>query len=408
MCTAMVAGVLVARYLGPTRFGWLSFAAAAVMMVTQFTELGINAIVVRDLSRDSSTSDEVMGTAMLLRMAGAVLALLICLAVGLAGVLPQREEGVLTAIFGVGLIFQTFDLFDLFLQATGAARATAWVQSAANTVVTLLKLALIALGAPVAAFAAATVFETALCACGRWLVGRTRGCHITAWRPRRRRAGTLLRESWPLALSGLAIYTQAYADQLVVGSMLGARELGQYAAAMRLVNVFSFVPLVVQTVAAPVVARAKAAGDAVYKRRLHDVYRVMMLLFVGTAAPLALLGPEAIRILYGNAYAGACVLLPWMAFRLFFANFGVARSIFIANDSLFRFALLTAVVGGATNIMLNLLLVPHWGVIGAIVSSSISFAITTFALEYFQPRARGNLWLMMRAIFLPWRALPAV
>lgn len=226
---------------------------------------------------------------------------------------------------------------------------------------------------------------------------------MSEWRCERARAAGLLRESWPLALSGLAIYVQAYADQLVIGSMLGGGELGQYAAAMRLVSVFAFVPMVVQIVAAPEITRAKRDNETLYQKRLHSLYRSMFGLFLVTAIPLMTLGPIATRWLYGSSYAGAAALLPWLALRLLFTNLGVARSIFITNEGLFRFALVTAIAGALVNIVLNLVLVPRFGAKGAIVSSLASFATTTFALEVFQPRTRANLALVARAVFLPWR-----
>jgi O-antigen/teichoic acid export membrane protein len=228
---------------------------------------------------------------------------------------------------------------------------------------------------------------------------------LSTWRCEFARARILLRESWPLALGGLAIYVQACVDQLVIGSMLGGEDLGQYAAAIRFVSVFAFVPMIVQAVAAPEITRAKRDDEILYQRRLHSLYRSMFGLFVITAIPLMAVGPVATRWLYGSSYAGAATLLPWLAFRLLFTNFGTARSIFMTNEGLFRFALLTAVVGAVVNILLNLALVPPLGVRGAIVSSLVSFAVTTFALEVFQPRARSNLLLMMRAIFIPWRRL---
>jgi O-antigen/teichoic acid export membrane protein len=167
--------------------------------------------------------------------------------------------------------------------------------------------------------------------------------------------------------------------------------------------VFAFVPTVVQTVAAPEITRAKHADETLYQRRLHSLYRLMFGLFVCTALPLIFLGPSLTKLLYGSAYVGAAALLPWLAFRLFFTNLGVARSIFITNERLFGFALLTAIAGAIVNIILNMLLVPRWGARGAIASSFASFAVTTFALEFFQPRARKNLRLMARAVFLPWR-----
>lgn len=407
MCTAMLTGVLIARYLGPTRFGWLNYATAAVAMLTSLTELGINSIVVRELVREQSTTDELMGAAWLLRGAGAALGVGACALVYICRLAPGQMEGLLILIGGFGLLFQVFDLFDLLLQASGVPRISAWIRTGANTIVTVGKLALIVFRAPVEAFAVAAAVEIALYASGWWWVGRRRGWKISRWRPSGARIRALLSESWPLTVSGLAVYTQAYADQLVVGSMLGASQLGQYAAAMRLVNVFSFLPMVVQIVAAPEVARAKVAGEGVYAKRLHDVYRLMMAMFVTVAVPLILLGPEVVRLLYGKAYIGASALLPLLAFRLFFTNFGVARSMYITNDRLFRFALVTAVAGGATNVVLNILLVPRWGVPGAIVSSLASFAVTTFALEIFQTSARRNLRLMVSAVLMPWRPLPA-
>jgi O-antigen/teichoic acid export membrane protein len=100
-------------------------------------------------------------------------------------------------------------------------------------------------------------------------------------------------------------------------------------------------------------------------------------------------------------------LLPWLAFRLFFTSFGVARGIFITNNRLFRFALVTAIIGAVLNIALNLFLVPRWGAKGAIVSSLISFGVTTFGLEAFDKDARANLKLMARAVFQPWRGFAA-
>lgn len=226
------------------------------------------------------------------------------------------------------------------------------------------------------------------------------------WRTDRARVSHLLRESWPLAVSGFAISTQAYADQLVLGLMLGGDELGQYAAALRLVGVFAFVPMVVQTVAAPEITRAKRDDEILYQRRLHSLYRLMFGIFVITALPLIVLGPLATRLLFGASYAGAAALIPWLAFRLFFTNFGIARGIFVTNEGLFRFALVTSIAGAVANIGLNLLLVPHWGARGAIVASFVSFALTVFALEVFQPRARLNLRLMLCAIALPWRRFP--
>ena len=404
MAAGLLVGVWVARYLGPEQYGWLSYATAVVGTVAAFTSLGLNAVVVRELVRAPGATAPWLGAAFFLKSLGAGIGFLACVAVAWLQPMPAAPTRPLVIIVGLGMLFQALDVFDLLFQARGESRVSAYVRIGACVLANLVKVALILGGATLPLMAAAGVLELALCAAGWWWAGGKTGWRPGQFQSDRAHVVALLRESWPLALSGLAIYTQAYADQLVIGTMLGGGELGQYAAAMRLVSVFAFVPMVVQTVAAPEITRAKQDDERLYQRRLHSLYRLMFGLFLLMAVPLVVLGPLATRLLFGASYAGAALLLPWLAFRLFFTNLGVARSVFITNEGLFRFSLVTAVIGAVINLALNVLLVPRWGARGAIAASFASFGVTIFALEIFQPQARANLRLMARAIFLPWRS----
>jgi O-antigen/teichoic acid export membrane protein len=271
------------------------------------------------------------------------------------------------------------------------------------TVASAARITLILWRAPVWAFAAAAAGEVLLYAVGWLMIGWRRGLQARGWHFQGHYARSLLAQSWPLALSGLAIYVQAYIDQVMLGKMLGTTELGQYAAALRIVTAFAFLPMVLQTVAAPEIARAKRDHENLYRRRLYNIYRIMFGLFLAVALPLVFLGPAFAVVLFGHAYRGAAVLLPLLAFRMFFTNFGVARSLFIVNEGLFRFSLLTSLVGAVMNIALNLFFIPAWGARGAIAASLISFAVTIFALDGLHPKMRANLRLMVRSVLLPWQ-----
>jgi O-antigen/teichoic acid export membrane protein len=403
MAAGLLVGVWMARYLGPEQYGWLNYATAAVGTVSSFTALGINAVVVRELAKAPAETNRWLGAAFFLKALGSGVGFLICVGIAWLQPMPSAPTRPLVLIVALGMIFQTVDVIDLVFQARGESRISAWVRMAACALASLLKVLLILGHAPLVSLAAAGVMEIAFGAVG-WIATAGRaGARVGRWPFEGDRVRELLRESWPLAISGLAIYTQAYADQLVIGHALGGSELGQYAAAMRLVSVFAFVPMVVYTVAAPEITRARRDDPALYYRRLHGLYRLMNGLFWVTAIPLFLAGTVAVKLLLGTAYGPASALLPWLAFRLFFTNFGVARSVFITNEGLFRFGLVTAIAGAVVNVLLNLWLVPAWGARGAIASSLVSFAVTIFALEGFQPAARRNLRLMARAVFLPWR-----
>ncbi len=402
MAAGLIVGVWVARYLGPERYGWLSYALSMVGLVGSFASFGMNPVVVRELARDPATADECLRSAMGVKAFASTGGFLVCVAVAWARGVPAVEVRPLIVVVAMGLLFQWFDVMDLLFQAHGEPRRSAWIRMGSCLAVSLLKVALILSRASLIAFAAAGVVETALNAAGWTWAAARRGFIARAVRWNRRRAVALVRESFPLALSALAIYAQAYADQLVLGTMLGGSSLGQYAAAVRLVTVFAFVPTIVYTVSAPEITRARRDDPTLYWKRLHRLYRTMLWLFVAIAVPLIVVGPVVTRALYGPAYAAAGGLLPLLALRLFFTNFGMARSVFITNEGLFSFALSTAIAGAVINLGLNLWWVPHWGAKGAIAASLVSFAATTFAFDGLHPRMRANLRVMARAVLLPW------
>lgn len=403
MAAGLLVGVWIARYLGPEQYGWLNYATAVIGTVSALTSLGLNAVVVRELAKDPAATGVWMGAAFFLKSLGGTVGFLVCVLMAWLQPAVMDATRPLIILVALGLFFQGLDVYDVYFQARGESRVSAWVRIAACVLANLIKVALILAHASLPVLAAMATVELAISAAGWLLAGRKTGHPVGSFRVDRAHVATLLRESWPLALSGLAIYVQAYADQLVIGIFLGGAELGEYSAALRLVAVFGFVPMVLQTVAAPEIARAKRDDTKLYRRRLYDFYRLMFGVFVLTAVPMVVAGPWVITRLFGMSYAGAATLLPLLAFRLFFTNLGVARSVFITNESLFRFALVTAIAGAVANLVFNVWWVPLWGARGAILASFVSFGVTTFGLEIFQPAARANLRLMLRAIFLPWR-----
>jgi O-antigen/teichoic acid export membrane protein len=213
-----------------------------------------------------------------------------------------------------------------------------------------------------------------------------------------------LRETWPIILTGLAVQVQAQIDMVIMGGLLPAVQLGNYAGAIRLVTVLAFMPGVLQSAAGPEIARAKVEGEELYRDRLHRLYRGMVVLCLISIAPLVVAPRLVVRLLLGSSFAGAATVLPVLAFRLVLTGFGVARSLFITNDRLFRLALVGAVAGACTSVVLNLVLIPRWGVWGAVVAGLVSFSITTFAFDAVFPALRPNFRLMMCALVMPWRS----
>jgi O-antigen/teichoic acid export membrane protein len=129
----------------------------------------------------------------------------------------------------------------------------------------------------------------------------------------------------------------------------------------------------------------------------------MFLLFVVTAIPIFLFSKKVVVLVYGEEYHAAGLLLSLFAIRLFFANMGVAKSLFITNENLFRYSLLTAVTGSVINVVLNYILIPKYASVGAIWSMIASFFVTIFFIDLFYADVRKNLKVMVKGILTPWK-----
>lgn len=129
----------------------------------------------------------------------------------------------------------------------------------------------------------------------------------------------------------------------------------------------------------------------------------MFLAFLLIAIPIYLFSENVITLLYGAEYQSAGYLLSLFALRLFFSNMGVGKSAFIVNESLFKYSLLTVVIGAISNITLNYILIPRYASIGSIIASMISFTISIFLVDLFFEKTRENQRLMFKGIFSFWR-----
>ncbi len=398
----LLVGVFVARYLGPQQFGALNYALAFVTLFSSFVSLGLDSIVVRNLIREPLAKEEILGSTFALKLLGGGATFL--LSVVLISLLRPADPLTrwLVGIIAAGTIFQAFDTVDFWFQSQMQSKFAVLAKNTAFIVAVLVKIVLIVMKAPLIAFAAVGTAEIVMGAIGLVFIYKRQGFRLIRWTVGFDRSRGLLRDSWPLILSGIAIYVQAKIDQVMLGEMIGDSEVGQYSVAMRLIEAFGFIPVVIHNSIAPAVTEAKMIGEQLYYRRLLNLYRIMFILFLVTAIPIFAFSRQIVLFAFGVQYEQAGALLSLFAIRLFFANFGIAKNLFITNENLFRYSMITAVIGAVVNLALNYLLIPRYASVGAIWAMIISFAVTIYFIDLFFSHLRKNLKIMVQAILTPW------
>jgi O-antigen/teichoic acid export membrane protein len=399
---AFIVGVYVARYLGPSQFGMLSYAIGFVGLFTAFTEMGLNNILVRDLVKGTYPKENLLGSAYILQTSGGILAVI---AIAIAVFLNNSDTTtkLLIMIVASAELFKGLGIIGAYFQSQVQSKYIATASFFQNIFISSVKLFLVFVKAPVLFFALCITLDAFIGGvCLLFFYTKNAGS-IFKWNAAKALIKELLSNSWPLILYGLALHIQARIDQVMIGDMLGKNEVGYYSVALKLIETLGIVPVILASSLAPSITKAKVAGALLYRNRLKEYYRLMFIVFLVTSVPLFFTAEYMIVYFYGEAYRPAGILLSLFSLRMFFTCMGMAKSAYITNENLFKYTMITAVVGALSNILINYLLIPVYGSKGAIIATIVSFTISTFAIDFLYSKTRDNIILMLSGIFTFWK-----
>lgn len=385
----------MARYLGPEAFGLFNYGQAMVVIFTAFATMGMADIAVRDIVRMPEREQEIMASALVLRLLGGLIAIAMAIAT-VAIVRPGDGRALaIVAVLGVSLLPQAFDVIDYRFQAHMLVRPVVIMRNASFLVFAGLKCLAIVLHAPLAVFAVLTSSELVVVAVLLVLYARRHGLSVHPSRASLSECRRLWGECWALLIRTFAIAAYMRVDQVMLAYFRGDTQIGLYAAAIRLPELWYFLPTAVMTSAVPALARSHAQSQAAYERNILHVMRPLVWLSVAVAATLSLFAQPIIALLYGNAYAGAANILAIYAWAGVFGTLGLTTNSWLINAGLMRYGLYQALAGLAVSIALNATLIPMLGTIGAAWSYLAAQCISTFVINLaFRPTRvifRGQL-----------------
>jgi PST family polysaccharide transporter len=381
-------GIWIARYLGPDNFGLLSYSTAFVSLFTTIATLGLDGIVVRELSIRPEQKYVILGSALALKLGGGLLAY----AIALISVLLMRSSSpevvFLVAVIGGGLIFQAFDVADFWFQSQVQARYGVIARCFAFVLLCAVKVWLLLSHASVYAFAWAAMIEVALAGGALIFAFKMRGNSFAALRVEWPLVRQLLADSWLLAMSGGFVLLTMQLDKIILGEMAGNGAVGIYSVASQISSIWYTVPLIVGASIAPAISRSHALNDPNYATNLQKVYSILAYISVAAAIIVFFLSRPVIGFLFGDEYLAAGPVLAvhvWGA--LFVFHVSIRTRALIAERKL-PFITAIAALTLLSNILLNLILIRRFGILGAAYASLISWCLCATIFPAFWPETR--------------------
>jgi O-antigen/teichoic acid export membrane protein len=395
---SFVVTIFVVRYLGPKEFGLYSYALSFFWLFGSLSTLGLEAITTREIVKYPDKKDEINGTVFFLRLAGSVSAIIIIAAtLFLTG--EETSTAILILILSGSFLFQSFSVIEYYFRGIVKAKYNAYALSVSVILSSALKIIFILIKAPLIYFVYAVVFEYAALAVGLILVYQHYKLSIFNWKYSKIIASSLLKDSWPLALSGIVVMIYVRIDQIMIKIMMSEEAVGYYAAAVRLSEAWYFVPVTLCNSIFPAIVNAKNISEEFYNNRMQKLYDLLTWLAIGIALPVTVFSNQIIQLLFGNEFSQAAPVLTiyiWAGVAVFL---GVASSQYLINENLTKLTFSRNFFGMILNVGLNLILIPIYGIIGSAVAPLISYSLIIFSLA-FHKRFIVQFRMIIKSIFL--------
>lgn len=397
MIVGLFVGIWVARYLGPEQYGLLTYAHSFVGLFVAFATLGLDGIVVRELVKDESRRDELLGTAFGLKIIGTFLVLLF-LAVAIHFTSNDSYTNTLVFIIASATIFQSFNVIDMYFQSKVLSKYVVYANVLVLFVTSIVKIALILNEASLIWFVWVALFNSSLLALGYVYFYLHNKLSISSWKFKKDVAVGLLKDSWPLILSGLVISIYMKIDQVMIKEMSDSGAVGQYAAAIRLSEAWYFLPMVITSSLFPAIINAKKVSEELYYARLQKLYDLIVWMAIAIALPMTFLSDWAVNFLYGEQYNQAGSVLMIHIWAGVFVFLGVASGKWLLSENLQIFSTINTTIGAVVNIYLNYILIPKIGIEGAAWATLVSYFIAAYLSLLFWKPTRVNFFNLSRTL----------
>ncbi len=232
-----------------------------------------------------------------------------------------------------------------------------------------------------------------------WTVRRS-GLVQGSWHFLAHEARSMLGAGFPLVFTSLAGGIYHRIDQVMLHKMSGDQALGPYVIAVQLTELFSALPVALMSSLFP--ALSQSAPDSLpFDRYLRESYRFLLVIVFAACAVVAPVAAPFVELIYGKQFlptAPLLIVLIWSEAPIFF---GVALSSAVIAKGLQRYAPYGAIAGAMINVLLNLLLIPRFGALGASWATVISYGVAGIFFFLFFSEIRPMVSLGLRVAIWP-------
>jgi O-antigen/teichoic acid export membrane protein len=387
--------IYAARILGAAGYGKFTFALSFVSIISIFADLGLLDFATREFSREKETEREypaILSLKIILGIGALILAFVGSFFVT-SDPLIQRVIWILAFFISISSFLS---IFCAFLRSRQKMEYEAGFNIFQIALITILSFFVLFIAPSAENLSYGYMFANLVVLFFILFIFHFRVHSLrlvfdkAIWKK-------FLRLSWPLSLGFTSSWILVSIDSIMIGYFGEVIQVGWYNAAYKIIYIALILATLISRSFYPVLS--KFSREA--KEKLQKVWNYQMALMIVLAVPIAmgglLLSPKIINLFYGSDYKPAILALQFLVFvcAADFLYYPCAAALIISDQQKKNFKLL--LTGVVINIILNLVLIPRYGLYGAAIATIISSVIILFlaidSLRRFTPISPFSLKL---------------
>ena len=400
IASSLIVGVWVARYLGPDGYGVVSYAVALITIFTSISDLGLPQIIIKELVEKPTKKTKILGTSLILKAIAGIFSILILitLIMFLKPNNPLIQIAVL--IVSLKLLIESPNVINYWFLSKISSKYQTIAKSVGIIVSSILKIFFILLNFGVLWFLFSIIVESivTILLLNKFYKNKS-GASIFKLSFSMPYAKLLLKNSWPLLLTGISASIYKRIDQVIIGSILDTKNLGYYAIAVTIAETPHFLSSAISSSVYPTIINSKKRNENLYLNRLQILYTLVVWLSIGISTIVYIFSDKIIFLLFGNQYMTSSTVLKIYIWSGIFIFLKQAGNRFLLTENFQKELLATTIIGTVINILLNIIFVPIYGITGAAYATLISYFISAFSIVFFK-NSRNNVLLYIKAFNL--------
>lgn len=392
----IVISMLTARFLGPSNFGLINYAASIVAFVTPIMYLGLTGVLVQEIVNTPEKEGEILGTSVTMTFLSSLLCVIGVISFSAIANHGEKDTIIVCALYSILLIFQSFEMVIYWFQAKLLSKYSSVVSLAAYILVSGYKIYLLATQKSIYWFAVSNALDYMIIALGAAVVYKKLG-----GRPLRFNFNTakhLFSKSRYYIVSNMMIAIFAQTDRIMLKLMIDDAATGYYSAAVTCAGMTGFVFSAIIDSFRPMIFDDKKNNEKQYEKDMCRLYGIIIYLSLIQSLAITLFSGLIIKILYGAAYSASINALKLIVWYTTFSYLGSVRNIWILAENKQKYLWIINLSGALANVALNYILIPITGIMGAALASLVTQIFTNVIIGFIIRPIRYSNTLMLRAL----------